>query len=159
MRSYQGNGYRLLYSVVREPAPDEGQQWLGSLSGSTDAVRQFRALQRLGHVPTDREAVCALLVNTRHHSIGFHIVSIGTLETATVHPREVMRMAVIIGAAAIVLAHNHPSGDPTPSENDRKVTKRMGEVGELLGIQVLDHVVIGADRHYSFADGRHYSNT
>lgn len=157
MRSYQGNGYRLLYDIVREPvSPQLGD--VRKLSTSTNAVRQFQALQRLGHVPTDREAFCALLVNARTRPIGFHIISIGTLDTATVHPREVMRMAVIIGAAAMVLAHNHPSGDPSPSDTDRKVTKRMGEVGELLGIQILDHVVIGAERHYSFSSGRHHAN-
>ena len=157
MRSYQGNGYRLLYDIVRESvSPQLGD--VKSLRVSGDAVRQFQALQRLGHVPSDREAFCALLLNARHRPIGFHVISIGSLNDATVHPREVMRMAVIIGAAAIVLAHNHPSGDPSPSDQDRRVTERMGEVGQLLGISMLDHVVIGAERHYSFSDGRHHAN-
>lgn len=153
MRSYQGSGYRLLYDIVRESAPVGPM-----LTGADSTVRYFLGLQRLGHVPVGREAFCALLLNARHRVLGFHLISIGTLDSSAVHPREVMRMAVTIGAAAIVIAHNHPSGDSTPSENDRLVTERLQKVGKLLGIDVLDHVVIGTDKHYSFADGRTHPN-
>ena len=81
--------------------------------------------------------------------------SVGTLNSAPVVPSSVFRPAMAVGAHAIVIAHHHPSGDPTPSPEDRRVTERMTEAGELLGIQVLDHVVIGADRYFSFADGCH----
>jgi DNA repair protein RadC len=69
-----------------------------------------------------------------------------------VHPREVFGPAVALAATAIIVAHNHPSGDPTPSANDRAVTDRLRQAGELLGIPLLDHVVIGDARYYSFAD-------
>lgn len=69
-----------------------------------------------------------------------------------VHPREVFGPAVALSATAIVVAHNHPSGDPTPSAEDRAVTDRLRAAGELLGIELLDHVVIGDERYYSFAD-------
>ena len=80
------------------------------------------------------------------------MISIGGLDSAPVHPREVFGPAVREGAAAIVVAHNHPSGDASPSVEDRRVTERLTEVGELVGIRLLDHVVVGVDRFYSFAD-------
>jgi DNA repair protein RadC len=69
-----------------------------------------------------------------------------------VHPREVFAAAVREGAAAVVVAHNHPSGDPTPSREDRAITERLRRAGELLGIELLDHVVVGDERAYSFAE-------
>jgi DNA repair protein RadC len=73
-----------------------------------------------------------------------------------VHPREIFTVPIALRAAAIVIAHNHPSGDSTPSMEDRNVTIRLQEAGELLGISVLDHLVIGAEHYYSFSDGRQY---
>jgi len=97
----------------------------------------------------DCECFVVLLVNTRRRVKGHHLVSIGTLDTILVHPREVFRAAVISGAAAVVLMHNHPSGDPTPSEADIKVTRDMMRAGQLLKIEVLDHVIVGANKHCS----------
>jgi DNA repair protein RadC len=104
-----------------------------------------------------REAFFCLLLDTRHRVIGLRVVSIGSLNSAPVHPREVFGPAVREGAAAVIVAHNHPSGDAKPSEEDRRVTERLREVGELLGIEVLDHVVVGADRFYSFADASYHA--
>jgi|SoiMethySBSTD1v2_1073268.scaffolds.fasta_scaffold203604_3 DNA repair protein RadC len=101
-----------------------------------------------------QECVFALLVDARHRLLSLRLVSTGGLDGAYVHPRDVFRAAIREGAAAIVLAHNHPSGDPTPSEADALLTERMRQSGELLGIAVLDHVVVGAERYYSFADQR-----
>jgi DNA repair protein RadC len=89
------------------------------------------------------ECFVVLLLNTRRRVKGHQLVSIGTLDTILVHPREVFRIAVAISAAAVVLAHNHPSGDPTPSEADIKVTRDLIRAGQLMKIEVLDHVVIG----------------
>lgn len=100
-----------------------------------------------------QENFFALLLDARHRVLGLRVVSAGGLDSAPVHPREVFTSAIREGAAAMVLAHNHPSGDPSPSEEDRMVTERLRQVGELVGIQVLDHVVVGADRYFSFADG------
>lgn len=91
----------------------------------------------------DTENFVVVLLNTRRRPIGFEIVSNGTLDTLLVHPREVFKPAIVLGAAAIVLAHNHPSGDPAPSEADIKVTRDLIRAGQLLKIEVLDHVVLG----------------
>lgn len=102
---------------------------------------------------TRRENFFALLLDARHRILALRVVSTGSLESAPVHPREVFSPAVREGAAAIVVAHNHPSGDPTPSAEDRAVTERLRQAGALLGIEVLDHVVVGDDRYFSFAEG------
>ena len=96
------------------------------------------------------ECLAVLLLNTRRRVKGHQLVSFGTMDTLLVHPREVFRAAVIAAAAAIVLAHSHPSGDPTPSEADIKVTRDLIRAGQLLKIEVLDHVIMGAaGRHAS----------
>jgi DNA repair protein RadC len=97
----------------------------------------------------DCECFVVLMLNTRRRVKGHQLVTIGTLDTLLVHPREVFRAAVIVGAAGIVLMHNHPSGEPTPSEADIKVTRDLIRGGQLLKIEVLDHVIIGSDRHAS----------
>ena len=99
-----------------------------------------------------RESFFVLLLDGRHRVIGFRVVSTGSLQSTPVHPREVFVAAIREGAAALVIAHNHPSGDPEPSREDREVTERLQQVGDLVGIEVLDHVVVGDRRFYSFAD-------
>lgn len=91
----------------------------------------------------DVETLIVLLLNSRRRIRGHHLVATGTLDCILVHPREVFRVAVIGGAAAIVLAHNHPSGDPSPSEADIKVTRDLIRAGQLLKIDVIDHVIVG----------------
>lgn len=106
----------------------------------------------------DVECFVVLLLNTRRRVKGHIFISTGTLDTLLVHPREVFRPAIIAACAAIVLMHNHPSGEPTPSEADIKVTRDLIRAGQLLKIDVLDHVVIGADRHCSLRElGYFYS--
>lgn len=89
-----------------------------------------------------REHFLVLLLNARHEVEAIETVSIGSLNASIVHPREVFKPAVLASAAAVVLVHNHPSGDVEPSEEDLSITKRLVQVGELLGISVLDHVII-----------------
>jgi DNA repair protein RadC len=89
------------------------------------------------------ETFQALLLNTRRRLIRVEAISHGTLDTILVHPREVFRSAIAANAAALVLAHNHPSGDPTPSEADIKVTRDLIRAGQLLKIEVLDHIIVG----------------
>ena len=95
------------------------------------------------------ECLATLMLNTRRRIKGHHLVSIGTLDTIVVHAREVFRAAVIAGASAVVLMHNHPSGDPTPSEADIKVTRDLIRAGQLLKIEVLDHVIVGQGKETS----------
>jgi DNA repair protein RadC len=97
-----------------------------------------------------REHFLVLLLNARHEVIGKETVSIGSLNASIVHPREVFKPAVVQSAASIVLVHNHPSGDPEPSEEDVSITKRLVQCGELLGIGVLDHVIVASRGVVSF---------
>jgi DNA repair protein RadC len=89
------------------------------------------------------EQLRVLLVNTRRRLMAVHPLAQGTLDTLLVHPREVFRPAIAARAAAIILAHNHPSGDPTPSEADVRVTRDLIKAGQILKIEVLDHVILG----------------
>lgn len=99
-----------------------------------------------------RERFVAVYLDTRNRPIAVHDAHVGTCDSSPVHPREIFGPALSLAATSIVVAHNHPSGDPTPSTNDRAVTDRLRQAGELLGIPLLDHVVIGDARYYSFAD-------
>ena len=103
------------------------------------------------------ECFVALMLNTRRRVKGHYLVSIGTMDTILVHPREVFRLALITSAASVVLMHNHPSGDPTPSEADIKVTRDLIRAGQLLKIEVVDHVVIGNPKHASLRELGYFS--
>lgn len=98
----------------------------------------------------DREHFRALLLNTKNQVIGTDKVSVGTLNSSTVHPRELFRNAIKRSAASVILVHNHPSGDPTPSREDLDITERLREAGKIIGIEVLDHIIIGDNRFTSF---------
>ena len=104
------------------------------------------------------ESFFVLLMNTRRRITGHTLVSMGTLDTILVHPRSVFRLAILANSAAIVLMHNHPSGESSPSEADIKVTRDLIRAGQLLKIEVLDHVILGAERHTSLRElGYFYS--
>ena len=91
-------------------------------------------------------------LDSKNRLLCLEIVSVGSLNASIVHPREVYKSALLSSAAAIVFVHNHPSGDPTPSREDIELTSRLKQASDLLGIRLLDHVVIGSGRHFSFAD-------
>jgi len=118
------------------------------LRTSTDVARVLRPVFE----KSDREMFVVVLLNTKHRPIGLNTVSIGSLSASIVHAREVFKPAIAGNAAAVILAHNHPSGDPGPSAEDVELTKRLRDAGELLGIRVLDHVILGDRAHYSFVD-------
>jgi DNA repair protein RadC len=98
------------------------------------------------------ECLVVILLNTRRRVKGHQLLTIGTMDTLLVHPREVFRAAVIGSAAAVVLMHNHPSGEPSPSEADIKVTRDLVRAGQLLKIELLDHVIIGNPGHASLRE-------
>lgn len=100
----------------------------------------------------DRELFCILNLRSKGQVINMNVVSMGSLNAAIAHPREVFKSAILSNAASILLIHNHPSGNCEPSEEDIAVTKRMIECGDLLGIEVLDHIVIGEQEHYSLRE-------
>lgn len=100
----------------------------------------------------DREQFVICGLDAKHRIIGLNIVSVGSLTVSIVHPREVFKLLILMNACAALCAHNHPSGDPDPSAEDRVLTARLRQAGELLGITLLDHIILGDDRTYSFAD-------
>lgn len=114
-----------------------------AIQGPVDVYKHF--YPRLRDAPHERFLV--ILLDGRHRVLRAAAVSEGTLTASLVHPREVFRPALEAGSAAVVLVHNHPSGDPTPSQEDRSVTERLARAGEILGIRVLDHVIV-AERGY-----------
>ena len=103
-----------------------------------------------------RECFVVVPVNARHEALGYRICAIGTTNACPVSVQEVFLPCILTGAKALVVCHNHPSGDCTPSAEDRRITDRVTEAGELLGCQLLDHIILTASSFYSFADGRRY---
>ena len=100
----------------------------------------------------NREHMCALLLNAKNHIIAWETISIGSLTASVVHPREVFKPAIVKGAVSIILVHNHPSGDPTPSKEDIEVTARMVQVGKVMDIPVFDHIIVGGDKFVSLKE-------
>jgi DNA repair protein RadC len=103
----------------------------------------------------DKECFKIILLDTKNHIIRTETVTVGLLDASLIHPREVFRTAIRANSSSVIAIHNHPSGDPTPSEEDNRVTKRLKEASKLLGITLLDHIIIG-DHHqkpyYSYRD-------
>lgn len=129
--------------IVREGRPTEAE------ASSPQAVYQFMKpkCRRL-----DREHFWRIDVDARSKVLGYEVVSVGTISASLVHPREVFKGAILNNAAAIIIAHNHPSGDTTPSAEDREVTRRIQRAGELMGIPLLDHLVLSDKGFTSFKD-------
>lgn len=109
-------------------------------TGSKDVVLAFRAF---GWAESAREHVAAFYLDPKGYPVGYSLISVGTVSSSLVHPREVFAPALFACASAVVVAHNHPTGDPTPSPEDCAITRRLAEAGRILGVEVLDHVVIG----------------
>lgn len=116
------------------------------LLGSWQALIDYLTID-MAHLTVERVRV--LYLDTRNHLILDHHVGDGSIDEAQVHPREVIRKALDIGATALILVHNHPSGDPSPSRADIQITNRIAEAGRLMGITVHDHVIIGRNEHVS----------
>lgn len=116
-----------------------------------DSARAATILRPLFH-GLDREQFLVACLDAKHAIIGVNVVSIGSLTLSIVHPREVFKAAILLNSAALICAHNHPSGDPEPSSEDRVLTARLRQAGDLIGITILDHIILGDDRTYSFAD-------
>ncbi len=119
---------RYLYNAERLTAPQQAANAFCEIIGDPD-----------------REYFVTLMLDGKNRITGLHIVSEGSLNQSIVHPRETFKAAILANAAAVILAHNHPSGDTAPSREDREITRRLKEAGDLLGIKVLDHVIIATD--------------
>ena len=113
-----------------------------------DAARFL--LPQFGAHPVERFGV--MMLDTRHRLVRTQLISVGSVDASLAHPRDVFREATIAGAAALVLFHNHPSGDPEPSTEDTRLTERLMAAGVLMGINVLDHVILGDARYFSYRE-------
>ena len=121
------------------------------IKNSSDAADV--AIEELSHY--DREAFGILNINAKGQVINFNIVSIGDLCSSLTHPREVFKSSILSNAGSIIAVHNHPSGDPTPSEADFDCTKRLSEAGAVLGIPLLDHVIVGCETKAKYSMRAH----
>ena len=137
---------RIRWQMVREDGPE--------VEPFRNAADTAAYLIRQGYADRDREAFVVLLLDVKHRVIAEEVVTIGILDGALIHPREVFKAAVAGNAAGIIIAHNHPSGDAAPSGQDREVTRRLRDAGKILGIPVVDHVIVTpTGAHFSFRDG------
>jgi DNA repair protein RadC len=100
----------------------------------------------------DREHFVVIMLDTKNQVIGINTVAIGVLASCPIHPREVFKPVILANAAGVILVHNHPSGDPNPSQDDLLLTHRLREAGEVLGIQVVDHVILGYANYASLKE-------
>jgi len=138
-------------SAVFEIARRYGEtEWIEGqpFRSSYDVYAHYR--ERLASEPV--EQFCAVLLDNKHRKIKDVTLSTGSLTSSIVHPRDVYLRVIRESAAAVIFVHNHPSGDPTPSREDIELTRRLREVGELVGVRVLDHVIVGRGRYVSFVD-------
>ena len=128
--------------------PAEIQPFVGvSFRSSSDIYRLFKGLASM-----PLESFLVLHLDGKNRMVGMTTCSIGSMTSSLVHPRDVFRPAIANMTAGLIFIHNHPSGDPAPSQEDMQITKRLCEVGKLAGIRCLDHIVIGQGRYFSFAD-------
>jgi DNA repair protein RadC len=147
----QGNPPKNALPVYRVTLVREGQipSYEQRIRSSADACRMLATYL----ADVDREHFVVLMLDQKNQVLGLHTVSMGSLTASIVHPRETFKAAILANAAAIICGHNHPSGDVQPSSEDRAITHRLAEAGKLLGINVLDHIIIGsAGKYFSFAD-------
>ena len=126
------------YSLARRKAMELRE---GEVAQTPEDIARF--LRAINLQEKEQEHFLVIILDVRHQIKGFYTVSIGLLDRSPVHSREVYRNSIIQGASRIVLAHNHPSGDPTPSAQDISSTRTVVEAGKIIGIEVLDHVIIG----------------
>jgi DNA repair protein RadC len=134
-RPYTIPGFRI--ALVREPGVKLAERPLIRVAAEAAPL----LAQYIGE--TDREVFAVALLTIRRRVLGLHTVSVGCLTSSLVHPREVFKPAILAGSAALLLAHNHPSGDPEPSAEDIALTRRLIAAGHLLGIEILDHLILG----------------
>jgi len=149
-------------SLPPEPAPRKPASYDCQLIARIPMVSeatgpQMRSARDLADYCSDvrnlsRESFHVITLDQKNRAIDRHLVSIGTLTGAPVHPREAYRAALLDSAAAVAFVHNHPSGCPEPSRDDREITARLVEAGRLLGVRVLDHVILGSQGHFSFVE-------
>ncbi|GAB6152580.1 hypothetical protein JCM17380_13300 [Desulfosporosinus burensis] len=127
--------------IVREGSVLYQNRTINSPSDSANLLEPFLKDE-------DRECFLVVCLDTKNQPTAIHTVSIGTLNSSLVHPREVFKVALLANSNALILAHNHPSGEPKPSQEDLEVTRRLVEAGKILGIEVIDHIIIGSNSRF-----------
>lgn len=138
------SGIKIAVQLVRDSLDISDRK---VVSSATEACHHLRHLKRL-----DREHFVVLHLDARNGLIGIETVSIGTLTATIVHPREVLKAALLCNSAGFIVAHNHPSGDSAPSPEDRDTTSRLAKAGLLMGIPLLDHIIISVNSYFSFRE-------
>jgi DNA repair protein RadC len=126
------------------PAPADQRHEVTSPDAAAEVLTPYLA-------GLDREACVAAHLDTKHRLLAVELISVGSIDRTFMSPREIYRRALLANAAAIIVAHNHPSGDPEPSRDDEAITRRLQRVGELIGVELLDHLVIAEARWVSLA--------
>ncbi len=131
-----------------------GRRVFGRIGGTERPIRTPQDLLPLvqQYSRAKKEHFLIAMLNTRHMPLAIELISVGSLAASIVHPREVFRPAILAAAASMILIHNHPSGDATPSEDDLEITQRLCRVGDLTGIEVLDHIILGGGAPFSFRE-------
>lgn len=172
LKKFEGDGLSALAAVkpqelsqVRGVGPAKAVTVMAAIELGTRLQSQAAARRPVIRSPQDaadlmmarlryesREHFMVLLLSTKNHVIATSVISVGSLNASIVHPRELFREAICYSAAAVILIHNHPSGDPAPSQEDIVLTKKLVEAGQLLDITVLDHVIIGDNRYVSLKE-------
>jgi DNA repair protein RadC len=145
--SFEGNSYRGYRVSVRLVRESHRRYEPVSVTNPGDV---YSFMSELRH--SDRERFYSLHLDARNVIVNCEEVSSGSANTSIVHPREVFKSALLSSCTSIILAHNHPSGNPEPSLDDEKIIRRLYECGDLLGIEVLDSIMIGDDSYYSFKE-------
>ena len=128
--------------LVRDSSVMYPQRTINNPSDVAHLIRPFLENE-------DREVFLVVCVDTKHQPTAINVVSIGTINSTFSHPREIFKAAILSNTSGIILAHNHPSGLPHPSRDDEAITKRIVEAGRIIGIDVLDHIIIGANNSYT----------
>jgi len=139
-------GYKISLKLVREGL-EEYEPY--TIESPMDVYRFMRDLE-----DSDRERYFTIFLDVKNNVIGCEEAFVGSLDRAVVHPREVFKSALTCSAASIIAVHNHPSGDPRPSPEDKSMTQKLYVCGDLLGIKVMDSIIIGHRSFYSFREGR-----
>ncbi len=145
---------RIICKVAREASPEPYGEKIEGPADVADAARIVAHTLATEAADSPAEMFAVFHLSAQNHVIGWEVVTRGLLDCSLIHPREVFRSAIVRNAAALIVAHNHPSGQTEPSAEDLKVTRQLSEAGHTLGIPVLDHIIIGHDERFSSMAGR-----
>ena len=145
MKNQPYNGLKVRVQLVREGTAVQYHKQICCARDVVDFVGE-----RLAGM--DREYFLSILLNAKNTPVGVEEVSIGTQTSSLVHPRELFKSALLASAGSLILVHNHPSGNPKPSPEDHQITGRIKKAGEIMGVLLIDHIIIGDRSHYSFLE-------